>query len=156
MQALLEISAYSIEWAIAAAKTGAARIELCDNISEGGTTPAFGMIKQTVQHVKIPVVVIVRPRGGNFNYTPTEFESMKDDILMAKEAGASGVVFGILDKNLGIDKDRNKQLVEIARPMQICFHRAFDLVKDPEKSLHDLIEIGFDRVLTSGQKSKAE
>ncbi len=156
MQAIIEISAYSIEWAVAAAKAGASRIELCDNISEGGTSPGYGMIKQCLQKVKIPVMVLIRPRGGNFYYSDSEFESMKDDISMVKEAGAKGVVFGIMDKNGNVDMLRNQELLDIARPMEVCFHRAFDLTIDPEKSLNELIEIGFDRVLTSGQKSKAE
>ena len=155
MQAIIEISAYSTEWAIAAAKAGASRIELCDNISEGGTTPSYGIIKQTLMRLKIPLVVLIRPRGGNFVYTDSEFESMKDDISMLKETDAKGVVFGLLNRNGSVDLQRNKELVELARPMEVCFHRAFDLTVDPEKSLNDLIEIGFDRILTSGQKIKA-
>lgn len=156
MKKLIEVSAYSVEWAIAAAKAGAARIELCENISEGGTTPSIGTIKQCIKHVKIPVLPIIRPRGGNFVYTDAEFESMKEDIRMAKDAGASGVVFGILNAKDEIDKKRNRELLELARPLEVSCHRAFDITPDPEKALDDLIEIGFDRVLTSGQKMKAE
>lgn len=155
MKGIIEISAYGVEWAVIAAKSGAGRIQLCDNISEGGTTPSLGMLKETLRNVKIPVLSMIRPRGGDFNYSEKEFESMKEDIRLAKECGAQGVVFGIHDKNFEFDIKRNRQLLELARPMEVCCHRAFDICPDPENALLRLMEIGFDRVTTSGKKLKA-
>lgn len=153
---IIEISAYTAEWAISAARAGAGRIELCDNISEGGTTPSYGMMRQVITKLKIPVLPLIRPRGGNFCYTDTEFESIRDDIQMAKNAGAHGIVTGILKPSGEIDIERNREIVDLARPMEVAFHRAFDITPDPVKALEDLISIGYDRVLTAGQVLNAE
>jgi copper homeostasis protein len=152
---LLEICVDSIESAIAAEKGGAGRIELCDNLFEGGTTPSFGMIYLIQKIISIPINVIIRPRGGDFLYSDPEFEVMKRDILLAREIGIDGVVFGILKKDGSIDKKRTKTLVDLARPMSITFHRAFDMTKDPFKSLDDIIGLKIERILTSGQESTA-
>lgn len=152
---IIEVAVDSVESAIAAEEEGAQRIELCDNLNEGGTTPSFGMIRTAVTNTDIDVAVMIRPRGGDFLYSDAEFEVMKLDVIVAKEAGAHCVVFGLLDAQGNIDIMRTKALVDLARPMEVCFHRAFDMAAEPFKSLEILIELGIDRVLTSGQKKKA-
>ncbi|KAJ2964604.1 hypothetical protein NQZ79_g478 [Umbelopsis isabellina] len=114
-----------------------------------------GTIRATLKAVKIPVMVIIRPRGGDFLYDELEFESMIEDVKFAKEAGAHGVVLGILTKDGEVDIERNKRLISLARPMEVTFHRAFDMAADPHVALDKLIEIGADRVLTSGQQKTA-
>lgn len=152
MEYKLEICANSIGSALAAQRGGADRIELCDNISEGGTTPSFGMIQVSKKLLRIPVFPIIRPRGGDFVYTEEEFEVMKSDVLMCKEQECEGVVFGILKKNGRIDKKRCAHLIALAKPMEVTFHRAFDCCNDLEKGLEDIISLGCRRVLTSGGK----
>ena len=147
---LLEICIDSVASALTAQAGGADRVELCDNLVEGGTTPSYGMIKAVRSQISIGLMVMIRPRGGDFLYSPEEFEIMKSDIEMAKQLGADGVVFGLLNPDGTIDKTRTKELIELSRPMQVAFHRAFDMVKDGQQALEDLIEIGCDRVLTSG------
>lgn len=146
----LEICIDSVASAIAAQAGGADRVELCDNLVEGGTTPSYGMIKAVREHISIGLMVMIRPRGGDFLYSNEEFGIMKSDIEMAKELGADGVVFGLLSPDGTIDKTRTSELIELSRPMQVTFHRAFDMVKDGSQALEDLIGIGCDRVLTSG------
>jgi copper homeostasis protein len=138
-----------------ARKGGAGRIELCDNFTEGGTTPSYGTILVALKHLQMDLFVIIRPRGGDFLYSDIEFEVMKQDILFVRDAGVKGVVFGILSKDGKIDIERNRQLLELAKPMQATFHRAFDMTDDPFSALEDIITIGFDRILTSGQKATA-
>ena len=151
----LEISTYNIEGVVEAYNLGADRVELCDNIKEGGTTPSFGFIKQAL-HVKHPeVFVIIRPRGGDFLYSDAEFQIMKNDIIESKNLGVDGVVTGVLLENGDIDVDRTKELLEVARPMKFTFHRAFDMSRSYKKSIKDLIELGVDIVLTSGMEDKA-
>ncbi|KAH8551617.1 copper homeostasis protein cutC [Umbelopsis sp. PMI_123] len=153
---LIEICVDSADAAYAAEKSGADRIELCSSVKAlGGVTPSAGTIITTLKAVKIPVMVIVRPRGGDFLYTDFEFESMLQDIKFIKQAGAHGVVFGILTADGKVDIDRNKRLIDTARPMKVTFHRAFDMVADPMAALYDLIQLGVDRVLTSGQQKTA-
>jgi copper homeostasis protein len=148
---ILEVCAGSLSSALAARDGGTHRIELCDNLSEGGTTPSPGIIRQAVNRLKIPVFVLIRPRAGDFLYSDAEFDAMKDDIAFCKEHKAKGVVFGILNRDGSVDMKRNAELVDLARPMQVTFHRAFDMALDPFKALEDIISLGIDRILTSGQ-----
>jgi len=149
----LEICVDSIESAINAQVAGAHRIELCDNLPEGGTTPSFGMIASVRANLSIGIHVIIRPRGGDFLYSDTEFDIMRRDIEMCGEAGVEGVVIGILRTNGSVDTERTSKLVELAQPMSVTFHRAFDLCSDPFSGLQEIIETGASRVLTSGQKN---
>lgn len=151
-----EICIDSVESALIAAAGGAHRLELCDNLIAGGTTPSLGMLQQCKKAVDLPVMFMIRPRGGDFLYSDQEFEVMKQDILLAKEAGAEGVVFGILTAEGEVDKERNQLLLNLARPMKCTFHRAFDMAKDPKQALEALIEIGFDLLLTSGLEANVD
>lgn len=150
MKYILETIAFNIQSCITAQAAGAQRIELCDNPLEGGTTPSYGFIKAARKVLTIDLFSIIRPRGGDFLYTNEEFEIMKTDIKVCKELGCDGVVFGILKDDATIDKPRCKILVQIAYPMSITFHRAFDRVTDPSQALEDVIECKFERILTSG------
>lgn len=152
---LIEICADSVDSAIAAEVNGADRIELCDNLTEGGTTPSAGKIKTVLKSVNIPVFVMIRPRGGDFLYTKTEFEVMRQDLLIAKDLGVQGIVLGILKADGSIDKSRTTKLVSLASPLPVTFHRAFDMANDPFQATQDLIECGVKRILTSGQKKTA-
>ncbi len=151
----LEICANSVESALMAQKGGAQRIELCDNIHEGGTTPSYGAILQAKQKLNIDINIIIRPRGGDFLYSNDEFEIMKTDIEFAKKIGIDGVVFGILKTDGSVDVDRTKDLVNLAKPMSVTFHRAFDITNNPYQALEDIIACDCNRLLTSGQKNKA-
>lgn len=150
MKHLLEIIGFNIESCIAAQEAHADRIELCDNQGEGGTTPSYGFIKIARQHLTINLFPIIRPRGGDFFYNDAEFEMMKTDILCCKKLGCDGIVTGILNADSTLDLQRNKQLVELAYPMNVTLHRAFDHVNDGAKALEVAIECGFERILTSG------
>jgi copper homeostasis protein len=150
MRLELEICANSIQSALAAQQGGATRIELCDNMAEGGTTPSAGMIRECKRLLTIPFFPIIRPRGGDFLYSEEEVNVMKQDILFCKESGAEGVVIGILKADGSIDKERCRELMELARPMQVTFHRAFDRSIDLSAALEDIIALGCERVLTSG------
>ena len=151
----LEICIDSIESALIAQEAGAERVELCDNLLEGGTSPSYGMIKQVRENIDIELAVMIRPRGGDFCYSDHEFAVMKEDILMAKSLGVDCLVFGILLPNGKIDIERTSQLVSLARPLQVTFHRAFDVAHKPFQALEDIIKTGADRLLTSGQQAKA-
>ena len=151
----LEICVDSFESAMNAQLAGAHRVELCDNLAEGGTTPSAGMIHCVRDNLKTGLHVIIRPRGGDFLYSPQEFEIMLKDIELCREAGADGVVSGILKPDGTIDVERMKYLAESAAPMSVTFHRAFDLCSDPFKGLEDIILTGAGRILTSGQKGLA-
>jgi len=135
--------------AISAAKRGAHRIELCDNLMEDGTTPSYGTIRRTIEKLDIPVMVIIRPRGGNFTYTEEELDIMKYDVEMCKELGAYGVVIGAI-KDYKIDKEIISELVNLAKPMTITFHMAFDEIEDKKTAIDDLIKLKVDRILTKG------
>jgi copper homeostasis protein len=149
---LFEICVDSIDGAAAAQTGGGNRIELCDNLLEGGTTPSYGIIRTAIEILSIPVNVIIRPRGGDFCYSANEFSAMRYDVQAAKELGANGVVIGLLEEDGTVDIERTRQLVELARPLSITFHRAFDMARDPFEALETLIGLGIERVLTSGQE----
>ena len=129
---------------------GAHRIELCDNPGEGGTTPSYGFIKTARKILRIDLFPIIRPRGGDFLYSDDEFEIMKADVQLCKDLGCDGVVTGMLNADATIDKKRTAVLVNLAYPMSVTFHRAFDRVTEPEKALEEVIETGCERILTSG------
>jgi copper homeostasis protein len=151
----LEIIGFNIEGCILAQSAGANRIELCDNPEEGGTTPSYGFIKAAREKLKIDLFPIIRPRGGDFFYSDEEFEIMKTDVKLCKQLGCDGVSIGILNADGTVDKKRNAVLVELAYPLGITFHRAFDRAVDPLQAMEDIIDIGCERILTSGQKPTA-
>jgi copper homeostasis protein len=155
MRTKVEISLSGVESAIAAQKGGADRIELCENLLEGGTTPSLGMITVVRKYMDIEMNVIIRPRGGDCYYSEAEFEVMKQDIEMAGQAGADGVVIGLLNPDGTVDEERTRVLINLARPMSTTFHRAFDHTRDPIEALDTLIDLGIDRMLTSGQAATA-
>ena len=151
----LEIIGFNIESCIAAQQAGAHRIELCDNPSEGGTTPSYGFIKAAREKLSIELFVMIRPRGGDFVYSDEDFEIMKTDIKICKDLGCDGIVIGVLNKDGSVDKKRCKELVVLAYPLGVTFHRAFDRTNDPLKALEDIVETGCERILTSGFQPKA-
>lgn len=154
-QITVEICVNSAISAIEAQKGGANRVELCENLWEGGTTPSAGTIAIARKNLTIQLFVIIRPRGGDFLYSDDEFEVMKHDILTAKQLGADGLVTGILTADGRVDIPRMKELKELADPLPITFHRAFDMVADPYQALEDCIALGMDRILTSGLEKSA-
>ena len=141
--------------AVSAEKRGADRVELCDNLDVGGTTPSYGTIKTTVEKLKIPVFVMIRPRGGNFCYNKNEIEIMKKDIELCKALGVKGIVLGVLTKNDEIDYPLLKELIDLADPMEVTFHKAIDDLENPVLEIKKLAEIGVKRILSSGTKAKA-
>ena len=151
----IEIVVYNFESAVHAQAGGADRIELCDSPADGGTTPSIGMIELVRSRLNIDLFVMIRPRGGDFLYSHEEYEIMKRDVMAAKRIGADGVVFGILTAAGRIDTDRCKELIQLAKPMGITCHRAFDMTRDLSLSLEECISCGFDRILTSGGKPRA-
>jgi copper homeostasis protein len=152
---LIEACVDSVESAIAAEEGGAGRVELCANLIEGGTTPSDGALALCRERLGIPIRVLVRPRGGDFLYSDIDFEIMRKDVLRTKELGADGVVLGLLQADGSIDCERTERLIDAARPMGVTFHRAFDVCHDPEEALEQLVTLGVDRVLTSGQAAGA-
>jgi copper homeostasis protein len=152
---VFEVCANSLQSALAAEIGGAGRIELCAQLEAGGITPSAATIALAVKQLSIPVFVLIRPRSGDFVYDAFDFNVMKEDIIIAKESGAAGIVTGILKPNGDIDLERTAELVALARPMQFTFHRAFDRASDPLKALDDIIKSGADRILTSGQERSA-
>jgi copper homeostasis protein len=149
---ILEICIDSVASAIAAEQGGAARVELCQNLFEGGTTPSVGTVYQTLERVGIKVNAIIRPRGGDFLYSDDEFAVMQHDIITLKEMGINGVVIGMLNADGTIDVERSSRLIELARPLEVTYHRAFDVTADPFRSLDDIIGLSAERLLTSGQE----
>ncbi|OTP76079.1 copper homeostasis protein CutC [Caballeronia sordidicola] len=152
---LLEICAGSVTSCLAAQAGGASRVEFCDNLLEGGTTPSYGAILSARDKLQIALNVIIRPRGGDFLYSGIEFEVMERDIRACKELGVDGVVLGLLTADGDIDVSRTRQLVELAAPMAVTFHRAFDVARDPFKALEDIVDAGCSHLLTSGQEATA-
>jgi copper homeostasis protein len=155
MNFILEVIAFTIESCIIAQRAGAHRIELCDNPSDGGTTPSYGMIKAAREKTNLELFPIIRPRGGDFLYRDDEFEIMKRDIKCCKDLGCEGVVTGMLRANGTVDKDRMSRLVDIAYPLSVTFHRAFDRVNGYHQALEDIISVGCERILTSGLRPTA-
>jgi copper homeostasis protein len=152
---ILEICANSLPSALAAQAGGADRIELCDNMAEGGTTPSYATILTSREMLTIQIYPIIRPRGGDFLYNDDEFDLMRKDIELCKQVGCDGVVIGLLNMDGSIDKKRTKLLVELAWPLGVTFHRAFDRCADPFHALEDIIACGCERILTSGQAPTA-
>ena len=152
---IIEVCAESYEHALKAEKAGADRIELCKDLHLDGLTPDYESAKKTIDSLNIPVFILIRPREGDFIYSNEEFELMKRDIIKFKEMGCKGIVSGVLDDDSSIDIERTKELVELSRPLEFTFHRAFDVVSDPLNEIENLVEIGVNRILTSGQKDKA-
>ena len=154
-KAIFEVCAFNIQSGVIAEKAGAARVELCDNPVEGGTTPSYGALKQTREAISILLYPIIRPRAGNYLYDEYEFAIMKNDIAICKELGCNGISVGVQKITGEIDTERLKMIVEWAYPMGVTCNRAFDTTPDPFKALEDIVSAGCERVLTSGLKSAA-
>ncbi len=152
---LLEVCANSLQSAINAQVAGANRVELCENLEHGGTTPSYGFLAHARKHLNIKINVLIRTRSGDFLYSDLEYQVILDDIKVAKELGADGIVCGILLPNGDVDVARTKALVELAKPMSFTFHRAYDFTNDPFKALEDVISTGANCLLTSGQQPTA-
>lgn len=150
-----EICIDSVRSAVVAQEAGADRVELCSNLLEGGTTPSYGVIKHTRSSIDIGLQVIVRPRGGDFLFSEVDKETMIDEIRIAKDLGADGVVIGALLADGSLDVEFVEKMMLIAWPLNVTFHRAFDVCKNPFEVLQELKELGVNRILTSGQKSNA-
>lgn len=151
----LEICVDSVQSALAAEAGGATRVELCANLLEGGITPSAGMISLVRREASISLHVLIRPRGGDFCYCELEQEVMRRDIQIAKQLGVDGVVLGLLKPDGSVDLDGTRRLLEFARPLKVTFHRAFDLALNPYQALRDIISLGADYLLTSGQQPSA-
>ncbi len=151
-----EICANSVESCIAARDGGAQRVELCAGLSEGGTTPSYGEIALAREIIGIKLHVIIRPRGGDFHYSCLEVRTMLKDIEMARSLGVDGVVFGALHTTGRVDKSAMQELIAASNGLSKTFHRAFDVCLDPFEALEEIIDLGCDRILTSGQAQTAE
>lgn len=153
----IEVCANSVASAIAAQEGGAVRVELCENLSEGGTTPSYGQITLARKLLSIKLYVLIRPRGGDFLYSDVEFDIMKADVQHCIDTGCDGIVIGILNADGSIDKKRCSELVSMAKSqgLGVTFHRAIDMCADMNQALEDIIELGCERILTSGGKSTA-
>ncbi|MBU0696661.1 MAG: copper homeostasis protein CutC [Bacteroidetes bacterium] len=149
----LEIACFNLQSALIAEANGADRIEFCDRMDEGGTTPDFEITKTAKEKLSIPLYVMIRPRGGSFVYDEVEFNQMKADILKFKKLKIDGFVFGILTKDGSIDHEKNTALVALAHPIPCTFHRAFDLASSVFRALEEVIDCGFKTILTSGQEA---
>ena len=151
----LEICCFNIQSALVAQLTGANRIELCADPSDGGTTPSLGVIKLAREKLHIKLYPIIRPRGGDFLFDKEDFEVMVNDVVLCKQIGCDGIVIGLLNEDGTIDKKRTTKLVELAYPLGVTFHRAFDNAINPHEALEDIINCGCERILTSGQQPTA-
>lgn len=149
---IIEIATSDFATTKSAVEGGADRIELCANLAEGGTTPSYGTVMQCREAFPVSIYPIIRPRGGDFLYSEDEFEIMLQDVKLCKELGCDGVVIGLLNMDGTIDVVRTSLLIEAAYPLGVTFHRAFDRCKDPFVAVEELIEIGCERILTSGQR----
>lgn len=156
MKNQLEIACFNYESALIAQENGADRIELCENMKVGGTTPNYVLTVRVREKLSIKMHVIIRPRGGDFIYTDEEIVEMKQDLKQFKKLGVDGFVFGILNEDGSVNKKKNQELVNLAQPLSCTFHRAFDVVKNVEQSLEDIIDCGFKTILTSGQEINVE
>jgi len=156
MTFIFEVAVDSVESALLAQDCGAHRIELCADLGIGGITPSHAMIAIAKKRLNIPFNVIIRPRRGDFLYTDIEFDIMRGDIEYVKSNGANGVVLGLLHADGNIDIERTGELVELARPLEVTFHRAFDMAVNPQQALDELISVGIDTLLTSGQVPSAK
>ena len=152
---LLEVCVESLASALAAEQGGAHRVELCSHLAVEGVTPPAPLMEAVRRRISIPIHVLIRPRPGDFSYSPTEFEQMKNEIRRAKEVGVNGVVFGILDSSR-VDGARTRALAELARPLRVTFHRAFDVCGNLEEAFRNVLQTGADRILTSGGARTAE
>ncbi len=152
---MIEVCIEGVDALLAAQSAGANRVELCASLLEGGLTPSFGTIQEALRCAEIPVHVMIRPRGGDFLYSEVEYATMRTDVEVCREAGAQGVVIGCLTADGQVDVGRTRELVGLAGPMSVTFHRAFDMTRDPAEALEALIQCGVDRVLTSGQHETA-
>lgn len=151
----LECCVTSLEEALEAQAGGAQRVELCEQLSVGGITPSAELIRSVKENLSIPVNVLVRPRGGNFRFSEAEVEAMIESIGVCKETGINAVVIGALDERGNVDMPVMRRLIEAARPMQVTFHRAFDVCTNPLKAFEDIISLGCERLLTSGHETTA-
>ncbi|MCG8710049.1 copper homeostasis protein CutC [Brenneria sp. 4F2] len=154
--AKLEVCCYSIECAMTAERAGADRVELCSGLRDGGLTPSYGILRAAREKIRIPVHPIVRPRGGDFCYSETEFAAIKYDIEHLRDMGFPGVVVGMLDAEGHIDLPRIKAVMALSHNMEVTFHRAFDMCLNPYVALQQLTDLGISRILTSGQQQTAE
>ena len=152
---VIEIATTDLITTQCAVEGGADRIELCTALTEGGTTPSYGMIRQCREKFEVQLFPIIRPRSGDFLYGPEEFEIMEHDVRICKELGCNGIVIGLLQKDGSIDIKRTSKLIDLAYPLEVTFHRAFDRCRDPFEALAQLITIGCQRILTSGQQPTA-
>ncbi len=155
MTRILEIAVFNLQAALIAATAGADRLELCENVADGGTTPSYGTLMQVRKKVTIPVFPIIRPRGGDFVYNEDEWETILHDVMLVKQLGFEGIVSGGLLPDGNIDTNNTRRLVDAAYPMDVTFHRAFDRCIDPLEGLENIISCGCNRILTSGQKPLA-
>ena len=145
----------SFEKSLEAQNNGANRIELCENLAVGGTTPSYGTVKICLEKLNIPIFPMIRARGGNFVYSKDEIKIMKEDIKIFKELGVKGVVLGCLTSDNKIDLEFTKELVDLAYPMEVTFHKSIDEILNPLDYIDDLVNIGIKRILTSGGKATA-
>jgi len=152
----LEIPIFSADDAVTAARSGADRLELCASYTEGGLTPGAGLLNVVKQHVNIPVFVMLRPVGGHFNYSELDLEVMAEELKVLKSFGADGFVFGVLRSDKTVNTEACEKLVNLAGKLPCTFHRAFDEVSDPFNALQEIMELGFKRILTSGQQPGVE
>lgn len=154
-QPTLEVCVESVDHAVAAERGGAHRLELCSDLSSGGITPSAGLMQTARRHAKVPIHVLIRPRPGDFCYSDYELEIMRSDIQTAKQLGMDGIVLGVLHENDRVDIAKTKALVQLAHPLPVTFHRAFDTSHSPDTSLEDVIQTGASRILTSGGEARA-